>query len=175
MASVKSNADQVAAWIDRTIDGFSFELPGTDQSLGRDIAGIVAEGMIERAVPGTKAPDGGTWPRNEPKYAAWKRKKFGADQVGILTGQMLSLASMMGQVNVTADRVEMTYGTGETPTRSQSGAALTPGEKAATDRQKAEWFTAGGRAFYGLDANIAAQVITHAGERFDEYIAKKGG
>jgi hypothetical protein len=175
MAAVKSNADQVAGWIDRTIDGFSFELPGTDQSLGRDIAGIVAEGMIERAVPGARAPDGGTWAANEARYAAMKRKRFGADQPGILSGQMLSLASMMGRVSVTADRVEMTYGTGETPTRSTSGAALTASEKSATDRQKAEWFTAGGRAFYGLDGKIAAKVIAHAGERFAEYLTKKGG
>jgi hypothetical protein len=172
MASVKSNADQVAGWIDRVIDGFSFALPGEDQSLGRDLAGIAAQGMIDRSVPDARSPDGGTWPANEPTYASWKRKKFDADQPGILSGQMLSLESMMGEVNVSADRVEMTYGTGTTPTRARSGAALTAGQRQATDRQKAEWFTEGGRRFYGLDENIAAEVVAHAGERFGEYLDK---
>src|SRR4051812_11189637 len=98
-----SNIDEINAWMDDVIDGIVFTMPGVDQSLGRDLAGAVAEGIADRSVPDAKDPDGGTWDDNREPYKSWKAAKYDAYQPGILTGQMLSLESLLGETAIAAD------------------------------------------------------------------------
>jgi hypothetical protein len=174
MDRVTSNADEVAAWIEGVVAGFDFTLPGEQGSLGEDLAGVAAQGMIDRGVPDARAADGGNWAPNEARYAAYKRRRFGAIQPGILTGQMLSLESMLGRPEITPDRVEMTYGTGEPAAGSRSGAPLRPSDQEVTDREKASYFTDSGRRFYELDDTIAAAVVEKASEAWDRYLDREG-
>lgn len=175
MAKVQSNAEQVGAWIEDLVRGFVFTRPGVDRSLGEDLAAEAARAMIDRAVPDAKGPDGSGWQANESRYAQWKRRKFDADQPGILTGQMLSLASMLGSPTIGDDRIAMTYGTGERPgTTARSGAAVPDYMRQLTDREKAEHFTSGGRAFYGLDDTVAARVIAVAERAWEQYLTRAG-
>lgn len=173
MAAMESNIDEVARWIDDVVDSVNFTMPGRDASLGRDMAGVVAEGIIDRSVPDAVSPDGGTWAPNEARYAAYKRKKFAADQPGILSGQMLSLESVRGEVKVLPNSVEMTYGIGATPSRSRTGAPLSASQQATTDKDKARHFADGGREFYGLDRTIAEAVMIEVESAIADYIGRR--
>jgi hypothetical protein len=169
---VDSNLDDVAGWLDRLVAGFDFSVPGKDQSLGRDIAGAVVEGIQDRSVADGNDATGAAFMVNAPWYAKWKAKKYSALQPGILSGQMLSSASLMGETEVNADEIVMRYGTGDAgPDESSTGVKLKGTQP--TDKEKAEWFTAGGRPFYALDGTIRAAVVTLAGDALDEHL--KGG
>lgn len=167
-----SNIDDVARWLDEVVDTIDFELPGADRSLGRDLAGVVANGIIDRSVPDALDPDANPWAPNEEHYAAWKKKEYDADQPGVLTGQMLSLQSMMGETQVTSDAVEMVYGTNTAATRARNGADPPKAKEPPTDRQKAGWFTDGGREFFGLDEEIADDCVEAMGEGIDRYLTE---
>lgn len=171
MADLESNIDDVDAWIGRLVDGFDFSRPGRDGALGRDLAVAAARGIQERSVPDCLAPDGSIWLANEPRYARWKRARHDADQPGVRTGQMLSQTSLLGRTTVSADEVEMRYGTGQPPGSAANGAELAEGDRKTTDVRKAGFFTESGRAFYGLDETVAAKVRETAAEALDDYLA----
>ena len=153
------HADPVLHDIEEMVRRFDFTLVGKDQSLGRDLAvraaigsetGELEGGGIQgRSMQGL-GPDGNPWPENDPKYADYKAKKYNVYLPGELGGQMLSKLSLLGQVVVSSDSVQMNYGTGQPPTKTtaRSGAALRPGELKATDTDKADWFFDGGREFF---------------------------
>lgn len=172
MARVTSNGDEVAAWVAAMVAGFNFEADIGDRSLGRDLAGTAAQAMIDRAAADGKDPDGVDYEPNEPKYRARKRKDYQVDQPNVRTGQMLSLASMMGDTRVTSDRVEMTYGIDAPPTSSLSG-HITDQDKKVTDRAKGGWATDAGRRFYELGAEGEAAVTARADEALGDYLAKE--
>lgn len=173
MASVESNIDQVKVWIDAIVDSVDFTLPGRDQSLGRDLSGVVAQGIIDRSVPDAISAEGTGWAANEEKYAAWKRAKFAADQPGILSGQMLSLQSVQGDVRVFPYSVEMNYGTGAGATRSRTGAALSASQQSISDRDKARYFADSGREFYGLDRTITEAVVLEVEAAIGDMLGRK--
>ncbi len=167
LVDASDNSDQVGQWLDQLVDTFQFDTPGKDQSLGRDLAGVVAEGIRDRSVPDAKAADGSTWPPNVPKWAARKRRKYSVDQPGILTGQMLSLEALIGEVRISGDVVELVYGTGS----SASG----EGADAPTDRQKADWFSNGTdwapeRPFFELDDEIAASAVATSADALGQHL-----
>jgi|GEM_PF-2915897 len=170
MADDNSNIDEVGQWISGILEGIDFTMPGADQSLGRDMAGVVANGIIDRSVPDAQAPDGSTWAANEPEYAARKRARYDADQPGILTGQMLSLESVKGELTLAPAEVTMKYGTGESAKRARNGAEPPKASDPPTDRQKAEWFTEGGRPFYELDDQINEAVVKEAEDAIEKHL-----
>jgi hypothetical protein len=174
MAQVHSNGDEIAAWLDAVVAGFDFTLPGIDQSLGRDLARTAAQGMIDRAVDEGKDPDGAPLKPNAEPYRSWKRKKYSVEAPLVRTGQMLSLESMMGETSVSADRIDMVYGTGEAPTRGSTG-YISESDKKVTDRQKAAYVTDGGRRFYEFDRQIASAIVAQAGEAFGRYLEDEIG
>lgn len=172
MAKVTSNADEVAAWIQAVVDGFDFELDVQGRSLGRDLAGVAAQAMIDRAVADGKDPDGVDYRPNEPKYRARKRRDYQVDQPNVRTGQMLSLTAMVGDTTITSDRVEMVYGTGEPPRTSLSG-HITDADQAVTDRQKGEWATDADRRFYELGAEGDDAVRGRIDEALEAYLERE--
>jgi hypothetical protein len=155
------------------VDSVEFTMPGQDASLGKDCAGVVAQGIIDRSVPDAVSPDGGSWAANEARYAAYKRAKFAADQPGILSGQMLSLESVKGEVKVLPDQVTMTYGTGSTPSGSRTGAALSASQSSVTDREKARHFADSGREFYGLDKDVVEAVVAEIEDAVGKMLARR--
>lgn len=169
-----TNFDQHVAWIKDLVGEFNFKLPGKDESVGKDMANLAAQRMTDRSEQQQGSPDGSIWLANEPRYAAWKAKKHNVHAVGVLTGQMLSHESMLGQVTIDKEEVTMKYGTGDPARRFRGGESYDVDEP-PTDRQKAQWFEEGGRKFYGLDEQINTELANLAGEALDEYLAERDG
>lgn len=168
-----SNADEISAWLDKIIDGIDFTMPGRDKSLGRDLAGVVAQGIIDRSVPVAVDPGGTPWDDNEDPYKGWKARKYDARQPGILTGQMLSLESIIGDTAIASETVEMRYGTDTPAKSSRNGVDPPKAKEPPTDRQKAEWFTESGREFYALDEKIADKCVKEMSEGVGDYLRSK--
>lgn len=167
------NVVEVGRWLGQIIDSFDFTLPGKDVSLGKDLANAAAQSMIDRAIVNEQAPDGSPWAPNSPSYRDYKRKKYNVVNVGVFTGQMLSLRSMVGEVTIGPDSVEMKYGTGTPATRFSGGEPYNV-KNPPTDREKAEDFTLGRhgppREFYGLDQINAEEIYEVAYEALIDYL-----
>ncbi len=172
--SLASNIDDVERQIQAIVDGFDFRRPGVEGSLARDLIATAAEAIIERSIPDALDPSGAPWPANEAKYAAYKVKYFEADQPGVLLGQMLSLDSMEGTASVAPHAIDWTYGKNVPPDAARVITAMI--EKAAerhmqaTDREKARWFTDGGRKFFELDDGIRARLYEVSREALSLYL-----
>lgn len=164
-----SNFLEFEAAFRELMDGFSFQIPGKDQSLGRDLAGIAAQGIVDRSVTEQAGPNFQGWRANDPKYTARKQKEFGVDLIGVRTGQMLSLESVMGQTTVGDDEVEMKYGTNTPASRSSTGMGKLKADE-PTDTQKAGWFTDGGREFYELGDVDAEAIYDAATKALEDYL-----
>lgn len=160
-----SNIDDVSAWLDKVVASVNFEMHGTEESLGRDLASAVAEGIQLRTEQEKRDADGGPLKPNEVKYAARKERDYdiAANTPAVRTGQTLSLVSLLGQTNVSRDIVQMTYGTDEPPTRTRSGGWKRPklreADQRVTDREKAQFLEEQGRPFYALDEEIVGRCV----------------
>lgn len=164
MARVKTNADDIGRQLEAFVGAIDFHMQGETADLAEELIEIAWTGVRDRSAQGL-GPDGHPWPANAPGYASYKAKRYQVHQVGELSGQMLSAESLKGQPLVQPDLIEMVYGTGDPPAgASRSGVELRDHEKIATDREKAEWFTQGGRPFYELDDQINDQLVDKAGD-----------
>lgn len=168
MADVETNFLEFEAEFKALIDGFDFTIPGKDQSLGRDLASSAALMISDRSISEQGNAQGSPWAPNAPKYAKMKQDKHGVYNVGILTGQMLSLESMKGETTVEANEVAMIYGTNTEPAKFATYGTLKDDEP--TDREKAEWFADGGREFYELSEDDANNLIIEAAEALADYL-----
>lgn len=177
MADATSNLAEIEALLKGIIDGWDFDRPGTDRSLGLDLAGIVGAGIAERSLGEAKSPDGEGWRPNEAKYAARKKEKLGVTNVGVLSGQMLSLQEILGNVDVQPDEVTIRYGSGAAgvePDGWRADGSGPPGEL-PTPEQKLEYFEAGGRKVWGLDDAIRAEMTREAADHFGRFVAGEIG
>lgn len=167
---------ELESLISAAVNTFDFELPGSGgQTLGRDLAVRVAHQIQERSNEG-KDPEGRDWTPNERRYAAYKQARYAVDRPGELGGQMLSLQSLVGNPVITPDKIVMSYGLNVPPGRGQSrtGTELKPWESRATDRQKAEWFEAGGREFYALNEADEEELLKLAEEALGRHLDALG-
>jgi hypothetical protein len=172
VAEVTSNIDEVERLLEQLVAGFNFLTPGKDESLGKDLAGVAVSGIVDRSTTEQVGPDGQAWADTEPAYTRAKIKYYGTDLIGVRTGQMLSEQSVMGETTITADEVTIKYGTGNPPTGTGAkGVAPKPSDLAVTDREKAGYFEAGGRRFFGLDTEIGDQLGDHAGGALKDYLS----
>ena len=170
-----SNIGQIVRWLDDFVDSFDFLRVGEDQSLGRDIMKEVVEGIQKRSGD-EKRGAGAEWDLNEPKYAAWKvkRYKLGPEEPNVRTGQMLSQKSLEGRTKIEAKEIMMIYGVGDPPDKTRTLVPLptyTRGDHVGeqiddkTDIEKAYFAHTGQgqrgviRPFYEVDETIAAGVI----------------
>lgn len=160
--------DALARDLDALVAGIDFSMPGRDQALGRDLAGVIAQGIVDRTVAEQRSVDGGVLKANVPQYRAWKAAKYGSYQPLVRTGQMTSFPSVLGEVTIVSSDVRMRYGTGSAPTSSSTG-YLSDSDRAVTDRDKAG-YVSDDRPFYGLDDRIADAVIEAAGDALDDYL-----
>lgn len=174
--------DAPLAEIEALVETFDFTLPGKDVSLGRDIAVRVAIGIQVRSMRG-EGPGGALWLANAEEYARYKATNYQEYQPGVLGGQMLSLVSLIGVVEVSPASILMTHGKDEQPTRttSRSGVQLKDRELVATDRDKGEWFTEGNgrtgsppRPFYAFDDEITQGVVDLVKDALNAYFVAAG-
>ena len=93
-------------------------------------------------------------------------KKYGASQPLMKTGQMLSLLSLKGVVDVEPSSIVIHYGIDEPPSRVfMPQGELSEQDKQITDRKKAE-YNQDVRPFWGLDDRICQAIADLAGEAF---------
>jgi hypothetical protein len=168
MADIESNIDDIDRWLNEAIASVDFTRPGSEGSLGEDITHIVARGIIDRTAAEQKASDGSPLKALDPRYKARKQAKYQVDLILVRTGQMMSLQSVLGETSISADSIEMRYGTGEAPQTSSTG-YISDQDKAVTDREKAE-HTSAERPFYGLDDQISDAIMDHARDWLDNEI-----
>ena len=137
---------------------FDFTRQGHEESMGKDAAGIVAQGIINRSV-NNQGGASAAWPQNDPeRYTPMKIRLYNVALIGFRTGQMISLPSLLGKVDVEPQEVTIRYGTGLPPKSSMSSNYISPSDEAITDTKKAEYFTEKKGKFFELDEVIAGEV-----------------
>lgn len=151
------------------VDTFNFTRPGRERSLGLDAVHIVAEGIVDRSAKNQGSASGNPWPPNRADYTAAKLAKYSVSLIGFRTGQMISIPSLLGQVDIRPREIEIRYGTGRPPTRSMTG-HIEPADMKVTDTQKAEWFTNKKGDFYEVDEKIADKVREHFVAELERFI-----
>lgn len=170
--SYKSNEDSLEADLRALIDSWDFTAPGEQQSLGRDVVGEIAAGIHDRTVAEKKDAHGEPLKPNEKRYAARKAREFQSFQPLVRSGQLLSLDSLVGRVDVTPDKITMNYGTNSAPSRV-FGPSGNLRQNEPTDRQKAEW-NSEERPFYALDERIVDErVLPAVAESLDKHFARE--
>lgn len=137
--------------------------------MGKDAAHLVAEGIIDRSAAEQRGVDG-LFPQNDAAYTDRKRAKYNVDLIGFRTGQMISLPSLLGKLDITPDTVLIRYGTDTPPTRAMSGNYLSASDQAVTDTQKAEYFTAKKGRWFAIDEPIADNVRAYFADQLGEFI-----
>lgn len=169
MSEASDNIRDYFQKLERLVATFDFTRRGQGESMGKDVAGIVAEGILDRSVAEQRGVDG-TFPSNDDAYTARKVNLYNVDMIGFRTGQMISLPSLLGHVDVTPDTVLMTYGTNESPTRSMSSGYISTSDQAITDTKKAEYFTEKKGRWYAIDEQIADSVRTYFADQLGGFI-----
>ncbi len=92
-----SNVGDVVGFLEACVDSFDFKRVGIEGWLGDDVKMKVVKCIYDRSLD-TKGGISGHWDKNEPKYRAWKEKKYGiVDDPNVRTGQMLSQKSLDGR------------------------------------------------------------------------------
>lgn len=165
-------SDAFAEYINKLkalIETYDFTRPGRDQSLGRDAANKVAELILDRSVRDQGGPDG-TWPANKDTYTRRKERLYHVNLIGFRTGQMISLPSLLGHVDIGRHNVTLTYGTGTAPSSSMSSPYISESDKQISDTKKAEYFTARKGRFYALDETISDALRELFAEDLDKFI-----
>jgi hypothetical protein len=178
-----ATADEVVGWLERFAHSFNFTRPGLDQSLGRDMAMAQIQRILDRCAQFV-GPDGTPWEENSDTptpwmpngYKQWKADHYGWDHPNYRTGQMLSKASMAGNIEITADEVKIGYGLGLPPRAGYSPTGHCSDEdRAVTDREKAEWAHMEtrhrrARPFFGVGEGDAEAVQKVAFENLSTYL-----
>lgn len=154
------NVDEVYNDIKSIVDGFSFTTQVEDKSLALDAAGVLADGIIARSIDEQKAADA-AWDALNAKYKTWKVNKYGVELIGVKTGGMLSLDSVLGDIQITPELVTILYGKG-TPDRD---------DPSITDIEKAFFFSER-RPFFELDDAITDRIFELIEKRLEEYLRK---
>jgi hypothetical protein len=179
------NLPAVQRYLEDFSDGFGFDLPGRDQTLGRDIVGLLLRGraagsaeatgsvwdvgMLARARRG-RSPDGSPWPSGDDAYRAKKRQQYGWDDPNYRTGHMLSEESMRGRTTVEQHEINLVYGTGQHASRSVSPTQhMSAADRKLTDIQKAQ-LAYETRDFWGLSDNDEEAVFDECQDAMDNYI-----
>jgi hypothetical protein len=186
-----SNIIEVMTGLKRWLAEYNFQRPGHQQSMGRDIAGAVVDGISDRSDRDGKGKDD-VWPPNSdkpshwtpPNYRKWKLDNYGIDLPNYRTGQMLSNLSLMGRTRIEPYEIVMIYGTNTVPVRAYHGSPrpeLLARDQKVTDTQKAYFAHTGQskkkirRPFYELDDKIAQDVYQVCVANLTDYIIATNG
>jgi len=165
-----TTVEDVEAQFDALFAGFGFTADSNGgQNLGDECAGIVAESIAADASD-HKGADGQDFPENSEPYRTRKSQKYGWTEPGKRTGQTLSLASLKGTPEITADEVNMTYGLDEPPARSAAPTGyMSDADGNVTDREKAGWLTDKFGPIYAMNEKRSEAVAGAVAEGFGKF------
>ena len=132
-----SNIDQVTAWLDAFVDPSNFTRPGTDQSLGRDVAWKVVEQIEDRAQK-DKRGTGDDWDPNAPDMPRGKRSGTASSIARTRErARCSSTESLYGRTTIEPEQVTMIYGLNEPPTCTKTAPRSNGSRQESHRRQKA--------------------------------------
>lgn len=155
---IETDADNVFSRLEAILDLFGLDAGVGGEPLGDQIAHTFARNAHERAEAGRGSE--GDWERNRPSTI----RKKGFDKPNIESGQMMSEASLAGDVVNTPEQTTITYGTG----------AASGGRSPTSDAEKAHWaHVTGGavaRPFYALTEDDKAEIQEITAEELAEYL-----
>lgn len=164
----RTNVAAVGAAIVASIETFGFTTTSEGKALGMLLAEGTAEGIRERSIERQCDGEGVAWPLNsEPRRRA-KYRRMGGALTNVDTGQMLSIASLMGRVIVSQYLVTITYGTGEI------GGDGIDGGPAISDDDKSFYAHSQHRGFFQLDTTIKASNFTMFSTALGDHIRNPG-
>lgn len=180
-----SNVDELKAEIQALIKRINFNLTVGGASLGRALVDKIAWDINRRSINFQQDGDGVRWLPNDRDYAKWKLDHYGSNKVGAMTGQMLSLLSLKGQIAITDLTLTMNYGIDRPSDRASvtnpprsGGRRASASKPEPTDREKAGWFESGEsfadkqpRTFYELDDAIEDDIEQLVGEYLDRLLS----
>ena len=170
MASASQTISDYFKRLEALIATFDFTRQGQNESMGKEAAGIVAEGILDRSISDQAGPDG-AWLANDPKYTERKRRPYGVELIGVRTGQTCSrFTSLLGRVDVSPQHVEIHDGTGGYAEQGQAMHPVYEADQLWTDVSKAQFFTENKGAFFKLDTTIAEKVIGYFAAELEEFI-----
>lgn len=155
-------------YLDRLLKTFNFTRRGKEHALGVEAAHKVGQGIIDRTIHNQTDANGNAFPVNSPKYDAMKIAKYSTDRIGVRTGQMLTLISVLGKIELEPFLVTMRYGTNTPPPPAPN--AIYPKDTHVTDTKKAEHFTDKKGDWYQPDENIADKVREHFADALSDFI-----
>lgn len=165
-----SNADQVFDAIEGIVTSYNFTLPGRNRDLGMELAYKVADGIHDRSIQEQRGASS-FWAACDAEYVTEKFDLYKTNKTGERTGQMLSILSLVGQVEISEYTVYMTYGIDAAPTRSKYSGYISDQDKSITDAEKAEHFSAK-RPFYELDEVICQACVELARDELIDYMTR---
>jgi hypothetical protein len=154
--------------LERLIATFDFTRQGRHEALGKEAAYLVADEIQIRSSRDQRGPDG-HFPPNGAAYTQRKRMRYGVELIGVRTGQMWSLPSLRGRIDIAPKLVIMTYGTGEYPPTD----AIHPTydeDTMHTDVSKAMFFTQRKGKFYALDNEIEDKLRAYFASEIDYFV-----
>jgi hypothetical protein len=166
---IQAIIDEYFRDLNALIATFNFTRKGREKALGREAAQLVAEGIVDRSAKKQGGADN-NWPPNSAKYTAWKENLYNVKLIGFRTGQMISIESLLGHVDIEPLHVLIRYGTGLPPTRSMSSSYISDEDRKVTDTQKADFFTAKKGDFFEVDDTIADKVREHFASALEDFI-----
>jgi len=168
-----SNIDSISRWLDECIDEIGWDLPaGPASTIGEAAMDVIVDGIQARAR--VQQGDDVEWPDNSPTYADEKFETYGATEVNVRTGQMLSRESLKGQATIDKETVEWGYGTGTVSVK-----AKTKQDREVTDIEKAYFAHHGQsrkrieRPFFSLDDVDADNVVLVVESGIAEHFERK--
>jgi hypothetical protein len=181
MADSNSNIDEVVQGIRDVVKSIDFKTSVGGGMMAEAIRDKIVTMIAKRSINFQQDPQGGIWYANAKKYAQWKLDHYGSNRVGVMSGQMLSILSLKGTLNVQHGRMTIYYGIGKpsdrqsaSPTKKIMRKSSTP-KPEPTDIEKANWFTDGNprnkqppREFYGTDDAIDEEVM----DVVEEYVGR---
>ena len=169
LSNIHAVVDALRQWV----DGIDFTRQGKDKSLGRDCAGVIVEGIMERGLQDQSGPDG-IWLANDPAYAKCKAEKYGPgmdNAPNYRTGQMLSELSLLGTTTYEPQVVTLRYGINAPPTRGAGPlGTILDCDRKVTDIQKAQWRHENGRRFYAITQSDSDAVVAKCEDFTTSYV-----
>lgn len=191
------NVDEVEQALLELIDGFGFDASVEGKAVALDVADAFALG-VNAMVGDQKILGGQPMPPLDWFYSEEKAKDYGFDIAGYRTGQMLSMVSLIGKLDISRDLLVISYGTGMPPTRGSGPTGyISEEDKEVTDTEKAGWFQEGfvgtvsyttrsgksvsyevnrpPRPFYGVEPETEAMIVEVIQDNLHKYITQFWG
>ena len=146
---ITSNKEEVQAGVQALRDALTVRAPGRYKTLAEDVQDAVAEGVYDQTVMAQLDPDGAPLAPLAPATLVRKQRLGYPETILVATGQMLSLQEIKGELNVTGDVVEITYG--QTAEAREKATYAHEGSRRKPKRPRRPFFAINDRLYETLD------------------------